>query len=263
MPYAKNGDINIYYEVEGEGPPLVLGHGGSAEASFWRRFGYVDALKQDYQLILFDTRGHGKSDKPHEVSDYGLNCADDVIAILDTLGIQKAHYLGFSMGGWIAFRLAVHYPDRFLSFFISDYSPYGNPEEMTEIGKHSVEMWSLLLTDQEAYLKSIEEFFRRSLTPAEKDRWLAQDARAGIAVLGSIENDPPLTDQELERISAPCLIYCGELDPYHSGMKESANHIPDAKFISVPEIGHGAIWARSDLMLPHIKEFLINVEKGK
>ena len=264
MPYANNKGVKIYYEVEGEGPPLVLGHGGGAEASFWRNYGYVDALKHDYQLVLFDTRGHGKSDKPHKVSDYGMNCADDVIAILDTLGIQKAHYLGFSMGGWIAYKLALHYSDRFLSFFIADLSPYESPEESVKSGKAAIDMMSLLLTDQEAYLKSVERFFNRSLTPADKDRWLAQDAEAGIAVLESVQQRPPLTDQELESISVPCLLYCGELDPELSGMKESVNHIPDAKFISVPEINHGASWARSDLMLPHIKEFLARVEnKGE
>ena len=147
MPYAVNGIVHIYYEVEGEGTPLVLGHGAGAEASFWSNYGYVDSLKQDYQLVLFDTRGHGKSDKPHEVSDYGLNCADDVIAILDTLGIQKAHYLGYSMGGWIGYKLALHYADRFFSFCIGGMSPYETPEEHVKASRAVVEMLSLLLTD--------------------------------------------------------------------------------------------------------------------
>jgi pimeloyl-ACP methyl ester carboxylesterase len=122
-------------------------------------------------------------------------------------------------------------------------------------------MLNLLLTDQEAYLKSVERFFNRSMTPADKERWLAQDAEAGIAVMESILQGPPLTDQELESISVPCLLYCGELDPFHySGMKESANHIPDTEFVSIPEVDHGGAWARSDLMLPHIKEFLARVE---
>ena len=72
--------------------------------------------------------------------------------------------------------------------------------------------------------------------------------------------DTPLTNYDLEKISVPCIVYCGEFDPWYSGAKESVNHIPDAKFISVPEIGHGGAWARSDLMLPHIKEFLATVE---
>jgi len=261
MPYANNNGVKIYYEVEGQGPPLVLAHGASAEGSFWRRFGYVDSLKQDYQLVLFDTRGHGRSDKPHEVSDYGLNWADDVITLIDSLGMQKVHYLGYSMGGWIGFRLAVHHADRFLSFFLADSTPYKQPEAMVKTSRAAVEMLNLLLTDPVAYLKSVEVFIRRSLTPPEKDRWLAADAKAGIGVLDSMLTSAPLTNQELEKISVPCLVYCGELDPYQSGMKESVNHIPNARFVSVPGIDHGSAWSRSDLMLPHIKEFLAQVSK--
>ena len=70
MPYTKNGDVNIYYEVEGEGPPLVMLHGLTSSLEGWRESGYIDALKDDYQLILMDARGHGKSDKPHDPAMY-------------------------------------------------------------------------------------------------------------------------------------------------------------------------------------------------
>jgi pimeloyl-ACP methyl ester carboxylesterase len=261
MPYANNNGVKIYYEVEGEGPPLVMAHGASAERSFWRRYGYVDALKPDYQLILFDARGHGRSDKPQEVSDYGLNSADDVTVILDAIGIRKAHYLGYSLGGWMGFRLAVHQAARFWSFFLADMSPYRLPDAMAKASQNIKEMMSLLLTDREAYLKGVERFFMRPLTPSEKERWLARDAKADIALMDSLLYSPPLTDHELENIPIPCLLYCGELDPYHSGMKESVTHIPNAKFVSIPGIDHGPSWSRSDLMLPHIKEFLAQVSK--
>jgi hypothetical protein len=71
LPYANNNGVKIYYEVEGEGPPLVLGHGLSGTLNHWWRLGYVDALRHDFRLILFDARGHGRSDKPHESSAYG------------------------------------------------------------------------------------------------------------------------------------------------------------------------------------------------
>jgi pimeloyl-ACP methyl ester carboxylesterase len=261
MPYANNNGVKIYYELEGQGPPLVLAHGSSADLTFWRKLGYVDALKGDFQLVLFDARGHGKSDKPHKVSDYGLNWADDVVAILDDACISKAHFLGYSQGGWIGFRLAVRRTGRFLSFFLADMSPYSQPEAMVKTNKDAREMVKLLLIDPEAYFRSVESFFRRPITPAERDRWLAMDAKAGIAVLTSLLDDPPLTDQDLEKISAPCLVYCGELDPFHPGAKESVIHIPKARFVSIPGIDHGAAWSRSDLMLPHIKEFLAQASK--
>jgi len=66
MPYADNQGIRIHYQVEGKGPPLMLQHGFTSNLKSWRQFGYVDALKHHYQLILLDARGHGASDKPHD-----------------------------------------------------------------------------------------------------------------------------------------------------------------------------------------------------
>ena len=87
MPYVNNQGVRIYYEVEGQGSSLVLGHGGSDNMDMYRRMGYTDALKDDFQLILFDFRGHGRSDKPREASAHRTRIADDVVAILDNLGI--------------------------------------------------------------------------------------------------------------------------------------------------------------------------------
>ncbi|MCH7787371.1 MAG: alpha/beta fold hydrolase, partial [Chloroflexi bacterium] len=63
MPYADNNGVKIHYEVEGEGPPLVLQHGFTRSLQGWRDNGYVTALKDDYKLIMVDSRGHGASDK--------------------------------------------------------------------------------------------------------------------------------------------------------------------------------------------------------
>ena len=104
MPFANNNGVKIYYEVEGQGPPLVLAHGISMGLNNWRRNGYTDALKKDFQLVLYDARGHGRSDKPHEPAAYGLlNMAEDVVAVLDDLGIGQAHYFGFSMGAKVGY----------------------------------------------------------------------------------------------------------------------------------------------------------------
>jgi pimeloyl-ACP methyl ester carboxylesterase len=73
MSYADSRGIRIHYRVEGEGPPLVLQHGFTQSIDDWYEFGYVDALKRDYRLILVDARGHGQSDKPHDPNAYGLD----------------------------------------------------------------------------------------------------------------------------------------------------------------------------------------------
>ena len=73
MPYADNGSVRIHYQVEGEGPALVLQHGFTESLVDWYESGYVEALRPDYRLILIDARGHGASDKPHDPDAYVLN----------------------------------------------------------------------------------------------------------------------------------------------------------------------------------------------
>lgn len=91
----------------------------------WQSYGYVQALKDDYRLILIDHRGHGGSDKPHDPGSYNpRSIASDKVAVLDDLNIHKAHYFGYSMGGLIGFVVAKYAPERFNSFIIGASHPY-------------------------------------------------------------------------------------------------------------------------------------------
>ena len=117
----------------------------------------------------------------------------------------------------------------------------------------------MLRDDPEAFLQQRERSFGRSLTPKERDTLLANDAEALIAVATSLLDMPPLDDHDLSGISSPCLVYCGELDPWHSGAKEGASHMPQARFVSLPGLDHAKAFLRSDLVLPHFKEFLAEV----
>src|SRR5262245_20942154 len=111
LPYASHQSIRVHYQVDGQGPALVLHHGLAGSLEVWRQLGYAAALRDDYQLIMLDARGHGASDKPHERGAYGLlNHVADVLAVLDALQVRKAHFLGHSMGGLIGFGLAKHAP---------------------------------------------------------------------------------------------------------------------------------------------------------
>jgi pimeloyl-ACP methyl ester carboxylesterase len=99
--------VRVHYEVEGEGPPLVIQHGFTDSIQTWYELGYVDALKLEYQLILVDARGHGASDKPHQPESYKSGCnAANVVSVLADLGISRAHFFGYSMGAWTAFAMA-------------------------------------------------------------------------------------------------------------------------------------------------------------
>ena len=125
MPYVTNEGIRIHYEIDGDGPPLVLQHGFTQKVKSWEMAGYVDALKPHYRLIRVDARGHGDSDKPHDPTAYTLyRHVNDVVAVLDVLNLRTAHFWGYSMGGWIGFGMAKYAPRRVDALMIGGAQPY-------------------------------------------------------------------------------------------------------------------------------------------
>jgi pimeloyl-ACP methyl ester carboxylesterase len=121
MPYFDNDGIKIYYEIEGVGPPVVMIHGFSSNIETWKQDNCVKALKDNYQLILLDCRGHGKSDKPHDGSSYGSKMEDDVIKLMEYLSIEKANLFGYSMGAFITFRILLTKPKILISAILGGY----------------------------------------------------------------------------------------------------------------------------------------------
>ena len=125
MPYVTNQGVRIHYDVDGSGPPLVLQHGWTFNNELWYRFGYVDALKPHHRLVLIDARGHGASEKPHDRAAYAWPVnIDDTLAVLDDLGIAKAAFWGYSMGGAIALGLAQHAPHRVSALIVGGATAY-------------------------------------------------------------------------------------------------------------------------------------------
>lgn len=263
MPYAKSGDESIYYEVEGEGVPLVLGHGGAYSLDMWREWGYTEKLRDDFRLILLDFRGHGRSDKAHRTSAYRTGMSDDVIAVLDKIGVPQANYFGYSMGATVGFALATsHHATRFHSFILGGMTPYEWPEEMVKAINISIEGYKLLQNDPNAYIEWMQNLLKRTLSPEERSELLTRDAETSITMQSGLLDTPPLSNEDLTRIPVPCLIYCGELDPFYAGAKKSVEHIPHAVFISMSDINHITAITRSDLVVPYIRAFLavINTE---
>jgi pimeloyl-ACP methyl ester carboxylesterase len=265
MPYANNQGVRIYYEVEGQGPPLVLGHGFSSSLNRWRELGYVDALRNEFKLVLFDARGHGQSDKPHDPAAYEtIKFVQDVVSVLDDTRINRANYFGYSMEAFAGFWLACHYADRFRSFVLLGVSPYRREfEAEIKAIPGTIENLKLLVADPRAYIARMEQQFGRPLPPELRDAQLASDGEALIALLKARLSHPSFTNNDLSLISAPCLLICGELDPSDAGAKESVNHMPNARFVSLPGLDHAASFVRSDLVVPHIKGFLAEVNKNQ
>jgi pimeloyl-ACP methyl ester carboxylesterase len=113
--YFDAGGIRLRYVEQGAGEPVVLVHGYGNTAEIWAANGIVRDLARNYRVISFDMRGHGKSDKPHQPERYGREMTLDIVRLLDHLGIQRAHIVGYSLGGHLVSQLLTLHPERFLS----------------------------------------------------------------------------------------------------------------------------------------------------
>lgn len=115
MPLVHVNDIDMYYEIHGKGEPLLmiqgLGFEMSAMVTEPGKSRYIDKFIDRYQVIVFDYRGVGRTDKPDIPYSIGM-LADDTVGLMDALGIRKAHIMGTSMGSQIAQTIAAKYPDR-------------------------------------------------------------------------------------------------------------------------------------------------------
>ena len=244
MPYVSNDGVRIHYHVEGEGPPLVLQHGTSQSLEDWYSYGYVQGLKGDYQLVLVDHRGHGRSGKPHDSKSYGLDkSVSDIVAILDDLNIPRAHYFGYSMGGSLAFGVAKYAPDRFHSLIIGAGHPYERSMEAAR---------ELLRRGIEEFLAPFESAMAEPIEPKVKARLLSNDVEALIA----LTKDRPNLEELLPTMTVPCLMYVGERDPLFSDVERAARQLPNGTFFSLPGLGHYEGYAKSELVLPQVKKFL-------
>lgn len=122
--YAKNKDVNIYYEIKGSGDPLVLLMGFGADGTVWEK--HLAVYQNYFQCILIDNRGVGKSDQPEGPYTTAMMAAD-TIAVMDHAGVAQARIAGISMGGAIAQELVLNYPDRVHSLvLISTWPRFNN-----------------------------------------------------------------------------------------------------------------------------------------
>jgi pimeloyl-ACP methyl ester carboxylesterase len=253
MPFTSNNGINVYYEVVGKGPPIVFCHGLFMSSKVWHTSGYVDYLKEEYQLILIDSRGHGLSGKPHDPEAYKIeNRVYDVVSVLDELDIESAHFFGYSMGGQVGWCIGRYAPERFKSLIIGGMAPYERDPEVPDpdIGV----IIPLLKKGNEAFTAALEAMLGEKFSQALRDELLRNDPEALIAYLLRIERVD--LDETLSTTTLPVLLFMGELDSKYDAARECLGVLSDVCFVSLPELNHVQAGSRSDLVVPFIKDFL-------
>ena len=257
MPYANNEGVRIYYEVEGEGPPLVLMYGLMVNVGLWRHCGFVDLLSDGYRLILIDARGHGASDKPHDPEAYGLPLlVADVVAVLDDLDISKAHYLGFSMGGFIAYGIARYAPERFHSLIIGDARlPWKRDPELPT---YVVDQYNLR-EGMKVHLQAVEAYWGPRWTPEMRAMHESGDLEAFTAMLVAEEGILSLGFEDVApTLTLPCL-FCVREQGDDPAIRQYVEEMPNGIYVSFPGLDHRETGCRADLVVPHVKKFLAEV----
>jgi pimeloyl-ACP methyl ester carboxylesterase len=203
-----------------------------------------------------DARGCGASDKPHEREAYRLDPrVADVITILDDLGLSKAHFHGYSMGGYIGWGIARYASERLLSLIIGGSGPNMETRDESEVGPGPIQ--KALRQGIDAYLAFCKAVFGPWWQPQWEAKILASDMEALIAMASRWETHDP--DRILPSLAVPCLIFAGEQDNAHSRAKEASEIIPNATFLSLPDLDHVEATCQIDLVLPHMRKFLAEV----
>ena len=128
MPKLNRDGAEIYYEVHGEGPVILLTHGYSSSADMWR--GQIAPLSKAHKLVIWDMRGHGRSDYPQDQAAYSEPATvADMGALLDAVGAKTAIIGGLSLGGYMSLAFNAKHPDRVEALLIIDTGPgYRNDE---------------------------------------------------------------------------------------------------------------------------------------
>ncbi len=243
MPYT-NTETKIHYETAGQGEPIVFHHGNGNCVNDWFTLGYVERLQDEFQLIMIDSRGYGKSDKPHNPAQYSLqNRADDTIAVLDALDIKQCHCLGASVGASMCMILARFYPKRFKSYIFA--TPYFTLFDET--------MKQALLNGPELYVEWLEKKYGEFDNKKVRESFLANDCEALWAANSSEWFD---YHDYIQYIKVPSLIIAGEQEISVEELKALSKKLPNNEFKIIPNIGHKEAYWRSDLTAPIIQEFI-------
>ncbi|HYW75705.1 MAG TPA: alpha/beta fold hydrolase [Gammaproteobacteria bacterium] len=244
MPTQKIDNVSLYYELQGSGTPLVLLHGLQGDSSNFADL--VPALARQHQVLVFDQRGSGWSDKPEQPYSMALY-ADDTARLMDALGIERAHVLGMSMGGMIAQEFALRHPNRLNGLVLGCTSPGGpNAAKLESAARERTYETAELSAEERAYRLAeaglSQGFLRRNrqvlkqLTEARRQRPL--DVNALQRRMAAI--DAHDTFDRLGDIQAPTLVITGRPDSIVSADNSTilAERIPNARLEVLEPAGH-------------------------
>jgi pimeloyl-ACP methyl ester carboxylesterase len=254
MPYAANGGdgAQVYFEDQGGDGAAVILHDGFADSvrdlHEWR---LADALASEgFRLIFADHRGHGRSDKPHDPAAYAMPLrVGDAIAILDLLGIERAHFVGRSWGGRLCFGIGEHAPGRVRSLVIGGNQPYAWPDSPISRAVGEALAAAREQVSSEPLVRAFEAFWDIEFPGSQRERLLDNDPVALYAAWSAAMAEGAIS-ADLGRWRVPCLIFIGAVDAdFLEGARRATQEIPDAELLVLEEADHYAAHMSQDEIL--------------
>lgn len=270
MSTFERDGLRLWFTEAGSGTPVILHTGGGGDSDMFIPAGYRDALvTAGYRVISFDHRGHGRSAKPsrrdqHLTREY----AEDVVGLLDALGLPSAAIVGYSQGMHIAFALAARHPERVSAVVgigavgAADDPPGWQADAAASVRENGMEASIRAMAEQE--------------TPPPPE-WLIENLSSTDAEIFALVLEAELDDKttlwdHFPQVHAPTLLVVGECEEDESGgptgiaarnVRHAAQILPNATTHVVPELRHLAIFWRTDLTLPAILSFLSEANPPK
>ena len=233
--------VRIWYAVFGRGEPVILLHGGLASSEYWGHL--VRALEKDHQVIVMDSRGHGRSTRNDQPFGYAL-MATDVIALMDYLKTPKAAIIGWSDGGIIGLELAMKHPERVTKLFA--FAANSDPSAVKDVEHDPV--------FGEYIERAAKEYAKLSPTPGRYKTFLDEISKMWAT-------QPKYTAEQLHAITVPTWIVDGDHDEAikRENTLFMADQIPQAGLLLLPGVSHFAFLQDPELFNEAAKQFLAHL----
>ncbi len=212
--------VKIWYAEFGQGDPVVLLHGGLANANYWGNL--VPVLAKSHQVIVMDSRGHGRSSRDGKPFGYDL-MASDVLGLMDFLTIPKAAIVGWSDGAIVGLDIAIDHPDRITRLFA--FAANSNPSGLKDTSESPV--------FNRFIARAGREYEELSPTPDSYNSFLDEITKMWAA-------QPDFTAKKLQAIKVPVWIVDGDHDEAikRENTEFMAKGIPAAKLLLEPDVSH-------------------------
>jgi pimeloyl-ACP methyl ester carboxylesterase len=255
--FLSNG-VKIHYVTAGEGEPVVLIHGfcASIQAN-WVLTGVFPKLAKHFHVIALDNRGHGLSGKPHEVEKYGPEMVEDVVRLLDHLKIEKAHIVGYSMGGFMTGALVTKHPERVISAVMGGAGWSRDTDDHTVI-----DALAKSLDEGKGILPLMKALAPPGTVPPTEEQMktrnqmlmLTQDQKALAACIRGMMN-LRVTREQLENNQVPILAVIGDRDPLKKGV-DAMEGVAKNLTVVVVKGGDHISTMRSPIFAKAVEDFL-------